>query len=275
MATLNGLYSFTPSTAAKASEVNTNFNTVKSFVDAITTGANIDSGAITEAKINNGAVSEAKIANNAVTTDKINAGAVTDAKLSLTSASGVIKVYATTTARDAAITTPAAGMVVYINSDDSSEGLWHYNGAVWYKGAGWNTPWGRIVHELKTTDSSTITSGAVNCFTGVTFTPVVGRAYRISTSVFTQTTYNDITTDAVNVSIVDGSNTVLQYLSAPQPAFPTSVASIADSFIFIPSSATAVTFNVRMTISAGTPSVKFKGGTGYQNHIVIEDIGAA
>ena len=53
MATLNGLYSFTPSTAAKASEVNTNFNTVKSFVDAITTGANIDASAITEAKIIN------------------------------------------------------------------------------------------------------------------------------------------------------------------------------------------------------------------------------
>lgn len=81
MATLNGLYSFTPSTAAKASEVNTNFNAVKAFVDAITTGVNIDSSAITEAKINNGAVSEVKIANNAVTTDKINALAVTEAKI--------------------------------------------------------------------------------------------------------------------------------------------------------------------------------------------------
>jgi hypothetical protein len=81
MATLNGLYSFTPSTAAKASEVNANFNAVKAFVDAITTGANIDGSAITEAKINNAAVSEVKIANNAVTTDKINTGAVTTAKL--------------------------------------------------------------------------------------------------------------------------------------------------------------------------------------------------
>jgi hypothetical protein len=81
MATLNGLFSFTPSTAAKASEVNANFNAVKAFVDAITTGANIDGSAITESKINNAAVSEVKIANNAVTTDKINAGAVTAAKL--------------------------------------------------------------------------------------------------------------------------------------------------------------------------------------------------
>jgi hypothetical protein len=81
MATLNGLYSFTPSTAAKASEVNANFNAVKAFVDAITTGVNIDGSAITESKINNGAISEVKIANNAVTTDKINALAVTEAKI--------------------------------------------------------------------------------------------------------------------------------------------------------------------------------------------------
>lgn len=99
MATLNGLYSFTPSTAAKASEVNANFNTVKSFVDGITTGANIDSSAITEAKINNGAVSEVKIANtavtadklatNAVTTDKVNALAVTEAKIADTAVTTV------------------------------------------------------------------------------------------------------------------------------------------------------------------------------------------
>jgi hypothetical protein len=81
MATLNGLYSFTPSTAAKASEVNANFNAVKAFVDAITTGLNIDGSAITESKINNGAVSEVKIANNAVTTDKINGLAVIEAKI--------------------------------------------------------------------------------------------------------------------------------------------------------------------------------------------------
>lgn len=55
---------------------------------------------------------------------------------------GGIRVYASTAARDSAITSPAAGMVVYVNSNDASEGLYHYSGGAWYKGASWNEPWG-------------------------------------------------------------------------------------------------------------------------------------
>ena len=55
---------------------------------------------------------------------------------------GGIRVFASTAARDAAITSPAAGMVVYVNSNDASEGLYHYSGGAWYKGGSWNQPWG-------------------------------------------------------------------------------------------------------------------------------------
>jgi hypothetical protein len=55
---------------------------------------------------------------------------------------GGIRVYASTAARDSAITSPTAGMVVYINSNDASEGMYHYTGGAWYKGATWNEPWG-------------------------------------------------------------------------------------------------------------------------------------
>ena len=89
MATLNGLYSFTPSTAARASEVNTNFNVVKAFVDAISTGANIDASAITESKINNGAVTEVKIANGSVTNDKLNYASVPRMTVSATEPASV------------------------------------------------------------------------------------------------------------------------------------------------------------------------------------------
>lgn len=55
---------------------------------------------------------------------------------------GGIRVFASTAARDAAIISPAAGMVVYVNSNDASEGLYHYSGGAWYKGGSWNQPWG-------------------------------------------------------------------------------------------------------------------------------------
>jgi len=51
--------------------------------------------------------------------------------------------FASTGARDVQVTAPEAGMVAYIRSNDSSEGLYHYTSASsWRKGPGWNAPWG-------------------------------------------------------------------------------------------------------------------------------------
>ena len=78
---LNISYVFTSGTVIEASEMNSNFTGVKNFVDALATGVNIDSGAITAAKIATGAVETAKIADNAVTAAKIATGAVETAKI--------------------------------------------------------------------------------------------------------------------------------------------------------------------------------------------------
>lgn len=51
MATLNIPYSFITATQIVASEMNSNFTAVKSFVEAIAAGTNIDSGAITSDKL--------------------------------------------------------------------------------------------------------------------------------------------------------------------------------------------------------------------------------
>ncbi len=64
-------YSFTNGTIAEAGEVNSNNTAIKTFVDALQTGANIDSSAIITAKIANDAVTTAKIVNDAVTADKL------------------------------------------------------------------------------------------------------------------------------------------------------------------------------------------------------------
>lgn len=57
---------FTNGFPAVANEVNENFAAVKTFVDALETGANIASGAITTIKLDDNAVTQSKIADRAV-----------------------------------------------------------------------------------------------------------------------------------------------------------------------------------------------------------------
>ena len=68
---------FVANNIAVAADVNTNFSTNKTFVDALQTGAGLDANAIITAKIADDAVTTAKIANNAVTATKLAHTAVT------------------------------------------------------------------------------------------------------------------------------------------------------------------------------------------------------
>jgi hypothetical protein len=70
-------HSFTSGAIAEASEMNANFNAVKAYVDDISDGTNIDSGAITNAKLATNAVSTTKIADGSVTFAKLDATTVT------------------------------------------------------------------------------------------------------------------------------------------------------------------------------------------------------
>lgn len=56
MATLNVPNTFVNGTPAVATEVNANFNAVKTFVEALAAGTNIDDGAITFSKLSTAAV---------------------------------------------------------------------------------------------------------------------------------------------------------------------------------------------------------------------------
>ena len=64
-------HSFTSGTIAEASEMNANFTAVGSYVNGLSTGANIDSGAI----------AATNLATNAVTSSKISDGSVSYIKL--------------------------------------------------------------------------------------------------------------------------------------------------------------------------------------------------
>lgn len=68
--------------------------------------------------------------------------------------------FASTGARDVAVTAPEDGMVAYIRSNDSSEGLYTYNGTSWRKGPGWNAPWGYVDHGILNANSAYTTTTA-------------------------------------------------------------------------------------------------------------------
>jgi hypothetical protein len=92
--------------------------------------------------------------------------------------------FATTTARDAAITSPVAGMVAFIDSNDANEGLYVYHGANggWRKGPGWNAPWGVMgLHKLTSAaaTAATHTTAQANNLT-TTFNAVSNRQYKLT-----------------------------------------------------------------------------------------------
>ena len=65
-----------------------------------------------------------------------------------------VMTFASTGARDVAITAPEDGMMAYIGSGDVNEGLYSYNGTSWRKGPGWNAPWGYINYTEVTSNQS-------------------------------------------------------------------------------------------------------------------------
>lgn len=73
--------SFVNGNPVDADEHNENWVAVKSYVELLSSGTNIENGAITTARIANAAVTSAKIATNGVETSNINDDAVTTAKI--------------------------------------------------------------------------------------------------------------------------------------------------------------------------------------------------
>lgn len=73
-----------------------------------------------------------------------------------------VMVFASISARDAAIVgaDKIEGMICYINSGNSSEGLYAYNGANWVKGPGWNAPAGLISSKTDATNRVRTTTNA-------------------------------------------------------------------------------------------------------------------
>lgn len=177
--------------------------------------------------------------------------------------------FATTTARDTAITSPEDGMVAYIGSNDVNEGLYIYNGTAWRKGPGWNAPWGVLGSSVRTSSQASITTLADITSHTVTFTAIANRFYSVSASGVLNSTGSPAYCD---VLIREGSTTLA--LTATQTA----------------NSGFGMGYSMRLlsTFSAGSHTVKLSvaqvGGGGSATFtasatipalLLVEDVGPA
>lgn len=177
-------------------------------------------------------------------------------------------VFATTTARDAAITSPAKGMMCYISSNDASEGLYTYNGTSWREGPGWNAPWGVVQYNQKTSGTQSITTETTLTSLTASTTLIDNRLYRLT--LFCQ--FSNTTASAVNLfSIRVGGTAVLnsQHIAGNTVnAFGVVLTGYYEAL-----STGAVTIDARGKADSGTLVVA-SSSTG-PSQLLVEDIGPA
>jgi hypothetical protein len=175
--------------------------------------------------------------------------------------------FATTAARDTAITSPVDGMVAYIGSNDANEGLYTYNGTAWRKGPGWNAPWGVMGVSLTTATTSSTTATAIDTGLSIAFSHVANRRYRYSYSVHAFAS----ATGLVDAQVTDSSNVIVAN-SASRVQIPGSsqISMLTKVFYFSPTTSAAVTHKVRFSASV---SSQIYGDASYSNSFIIEDMG--
>ena len=175
--------------------------------------------------------------------------------------------FASTGARDVAITGPVDGMTAYIGSNDSSEGLYTYNGTAWRKGPGWNAPWGYITHA---TSTANVTANNALIITS-TASVLNNRRYRITghVSAFRSTSAGDV----AGLSIVVGGTVIAKQnigcVLANSGNFGGTIVAIYNSTA-TNSNLSVVLWNLP-PVNAGTHL--FEGAATTPILIMIEDIG--
>lgn len=180
----------------------------------------------------------------------------------------VVTPFASTSARDSAITAPVAGMTEYIAANDATEGLMTYTSAATWR-LPWSLPWGYITHNTKT--STTAASGSFANVTTATHTAVARRRYKITCS------WRGLTaataTDNCEVRIYKDSATQLQScaLAFTSTAEDQSGGTLI-GYDFGPTAASH-TYAFQIMRTAGSGAITLAGDADNPVTIMVEDIG--
>lgn len=173
--------------------------------------------------------------------------------------------FATTTARDNAVTSPTDGMTAYIASGDVAEGLYCRNTDDAWRYP-WNLPWGSIGYAEVTANQTGITTIVDLTSLTLTWTAVANRVYKITG--FAQFT-SSVAADVARLSITTDGNTLVQMGQQVVGATPVTIAAVRR----IVTGAGSQTYKLRAERSAGTGNVAMNVGATLPGFILVEDIG--
>lgn len=259
MATQNIPYTFSNNTNANATEVNSNFQAIKTFNESQV--VHVD-GAV-QATTNS-------YANLSVTGGKIADATITSGKF----ASGIQPVILV--ASVGALPTGTDGMVAYVNSNNADEGLYTFNGTAWRKGSGWNSPWGLIARSTDVTSNSAVaTTSQVTLFTTLSFSNLANRLYLVSGSIYVKLV--DANVDSILfANLTNGGNTVQNMIGAGGWAAltPGNTIRIGINYLLAPTAAGTQTFNVNIGRFSGTGSIQNIAAADNPSQLFVTDIGA-
>ena len=182
--------------------------------------------------------------------------------------------FVSTTARDIAITSPVAGMVAFIDSNDANEGLYVYHGATggWRKGPGWNAPWG-VVASAKITAATAAVGATLVTGSNLNFSVIQNRRYKYT--VFGHQFFQSVN-DTMKVAITNGTGTEFAQTNLLPIGIPN--VSFAHGFGFTwyedAASSAAITRQLRVSRLTGTSgNVTFFADATRIGSFIIEDIG--
>lgn len=195
---------------------------------------------------------------------------LTAANMNAYSRDQVVSQFASTSARDSAITVPVTGMTCYIASADSSEGLYTYNGTSWRKGPGWNAPWGIVAQASSTSGQTGISSSFADItFATATWTGISNRLYRITLSIASlQVTSNGVQQHQIGTGASGAPATILlkQQLNTTTTAAQYGPA----HFVTFQTGSGSLSVHAQATTSAGTLTIDNANIKGW---FVVDDVG--
>lgn len=182
--------------------------------------------------------------------------------------------FASTGARDVAVTAPEDGMVAYIRSNDSSEGLYTYNGTSWRKGPGWNAPWGLISTASNTTTAQTFNSTTYADVTSMSVSPtlVQNRYYRIT---FVGLFDNPAAGASIGQLRILNNTTSTQLQQGNYSLAVGGFLAITLSVLIAPTSTTTPTIKIQAAVGGAGQQFRSYAGSTFPLQITVEDVGAS